>query len=189
MFEFITRFDFSLLYFIQEHLRTSFMDGVAAFLSEVFDGGLLWLILCAVLLIFRRTRSTGVMVLAAMGVALLIGEFGMKNIFCRVRPCVVDSSVPLAVDLPSSYSFPSGHTGSSFAAATALFLRNKKWGIPSLVLAAVIGLSRMYLFVHFPTDVLAGAVLGILCAILAGFIFRKFDLDNKIRKIGINNIF
>ncbi len=189
MFEFITRWDFSLLYFIQEHFRTPFLDGVAAFLSEAFDGGLLWIILCAGLLIFRKTRGAGVMILTAMGFALIVGELGMKNIFCRLRPCNLDTTISLAVEAPSSYSFPSGHTGSSFAAATALFLWSKKWGIPALVLAALIGFSRVYLFVHFPTDVLAGAVVGILCAVLAGFIFRKFELENKIRKIGINNIF
>ncbi len=189
MLDFITRWDFSVLYFIQEHLRTPFLDTVAAFLSEAFDGGLFWIGLCTVLLVFRKTRSTGIMMLCAMGCALLIGELGMKNIFCRLRPCIVDTSILLAVDLPKSYSFPSGHTGSSFAAAFALFLWNKKWGIPALALAALIGFSRMYLFVHFPTDVLVGAALGILCAWLAAFLFRKFDLENKIQKIGINNIF
>ncbi len=189
MLDFITQWDFSVLYFIQEHLRFPFLDSVSVFLSEAFDGGLLWIILCAGMLIFRKTRGVGVMILAAMGFALLIGEWGLKNIFCRMRPCVVDGSIPLAVDIPKSYSFPSGHTGSSFAAAFALFIWSKKWGIPALVLAGIIGLSRMYLFVHFPSDVLAGAVLGILCALLAGFLFKKFDLENKIQKIGINDIF
>ncbi len=189
MFDFITRWDFSVLYWVQEHIRTPFLDTVAAFLSEAFDGGLLWIILCAGLLIFRKTRCAGLMLMASMGLALLIGELGMKNIFCRLRPCNLDTSVSLAVDAPNSYSFPSGHTGSSFAAATALFLWSKKWGIPALVLAALIGLSRVYLFVHFPTDVIVGALLGIACGLLAGFIFRKFELEYKIQKIGINHIF
>ena len=189
LLDLITRWDFSILYFIREHLQLPFLDSVSVFLSEAFDGGLLWLILCAVLLVFRKTRGVGIMMLCAMGFALVIGEWGMKNLFCRLRPCVVDPSVSLAVDVPKSYSFPSGHTGSSFAAAFALFLCSKKWGIPALVLAGIIGLSRMYLFVHFPTDVLAGAVLGILCALFACYLFRKFNLENKIQKIGINNIF
>lgn len=189
MLDFITGLDFQILYWIQEHIRTSFLDGLAVFLSEAFNGGFLWVMLCAVLVTFRKTRLSGFMILAAMGLALLIGELGMKNIFCRIRPCYVDTSVILAVKAPSSYSFPSGHTGSSFAAATALFLCNRKWGIPALVLAAVVGLSRIYLFVHFPTDVLAGALFGIACGLLAWFIFKKADIENKITKNRNNRSF
>lgn len=189
MLEFITKLDFSVLYFIQEHIRTPFLDSVAAFLSDAFNGGILWFVLCGVLLLFRKTRPAGVMVLMAMGIAYFVGELGMKNIFCRLRPCDIDAGISLAVKNPASYSFPSGHTGSSFAAATALFLCNKKWGVPALVLAFIIGISRMYLFVHFPTDVIAGAVLGIISGIVAGAVFKKFDLKRKIQKFGINNVF
>lgn len=189
MLDFISELDFSVLYFIQEHIRTPFLDAVASFLSAAFNGGLLWFVLCAWLLVFRKTRPAGVMVLMAMGITFLVGEFGMKNVFCRLRPCDIDAGISLAVKNPTSYSFPSGHTGSSFAAATALFLWNKKWGVPALVLAFIIGISRMYLFVHFPTDVLVGAILGTVSAVVVGIIFRKFDLERKIRKIGINNVF
>ena len=120
--------------------------------------------------------------ICAILLAFLVGELTMKNVFCRVRPCNQDLSIPLAVKRPTAYSFPSGHTGSSFAAAMGLFLCHKKLGIPALVLAFVIGLSRLYLFVHFPTDVLVGAVLGILCAVAVWFIFRKCRIDNKINR-------
>lgn len=185
LLDFLAELDLTVLYWIQDNLRTAFGDSVAAFLSVAFNGGILWFVLSGVLLIFRKTRTAGCMVLAAMGIAFLVGELGMKNIFCRVRPCTIDDSVILAINRPGSYSFPSGHTGSSFAAATALFLWNKKWGIPALVLAAVIGFSRLYLFVHFPTDVLVGAFLGILSALFVDFLFRKLRLDRRIQSIGI----
>lgn len=184
MIEAVTEFDFSVLYFIQDYMRTGFLDSVAWFLSVAFEGGLFWFAVSAVLLVFRRTRTAGVMVICAMGLAFLIGEVGMKNIICRPRPCHIDGTVPLVISMPESYSFPSGHTGSSFAAAGALFAFDKRMGIPALVLALFVGLSRMYLFVHFPTDVLSGLLLGLLCALAVAVIFRKFDLDRKIQRIG-----
>lgn len=183
MVDFITQWDFSLLYLIQENLRTPFLDSIAVPFSNVFNGGILWFVLCAVLLLFRKTRSTGVLILFSMAVAYLTGEVALKNIICRLRPCNIDTSVILALKMPSSYSFPSGHTASSFAAATAIFAKNKKWGTVAICLGALVGFSRLYLFVHFPTDVLAGMVLGILSGVFAVFIFRKFSLEAKIDRL------
>ena len=180
MFEAITNWDFSVLYFVQENLRSDFLDAVASVLSVVFNAGIAWFVICAVMAIFKKSRSASLMVLCAIVLAFAIGELTMKNVICRVRPCNIDTDILLAVSRPSSYSFPSGHTGSSFAAATAIFLWNKKWGIPALVLAFVIAMSRVYLFVHYPTDVLAGAVLGVLCALAVYFIFKKFNLHRKL---------
>ena len=184
MLDFINNLDFSVLYFVQENLRCGFLDGLCAFLSVAFEGGIAWLAICAVLLCFRKTRAASVCMLCAILLAFLVGEIAMKNIFCRVRACNVDFSIPLVISRPSAYSFPSGHTGSSFAAAFALFLYNKKLGAAALGLATIIGLSRIYLFVHFPTDVLAGAVLGVLCAWIVWILFRKYKLDDKINRLG-----
>lgn len=184
MFEVVTQWDFNILYLIQETIRTPFLDSFCAMLSYAFEAGFLWIVTAVVLIAFRKTRVAGVSLLCSMLLALLIGELGLKNIICRERPCVVDSSVALAIPAPSSYSFPSGHTGSSFAAAGGIFAFNKKLGIPALGLALLVGLSRMYLFVHFPTDVLAGAVLGILCAFATYLIFTKTHLDRKLQSFG-----
>ncbi|MBQ8000345.1 MAG: phosphatase PAP2 family protein [Ruminococcus sp.] len=184
MAEFITQFDFSILYWIQENIRTPFLDGVGAFLSYAFEAGIFWIVLALVLLVFRKTRTAGAAVLAAMLVALFVGELGFKNIICRERPCTLDPSVPLAIPAPSSYSCPSGHTGSSFAAAGGIFAFNKKLGVPALVLALIVGLSRMYLFVHFPTDVIFGIAVGLLSALTVYFIFKKFNVDRRLQGIG-----
>ena len=180
MFEAITNWDFSVLYFLQENIRTDFLDGVAAILSVAFNAGIVWFVICALMAIPKKSRSAALMVLCAVVLAFVIGELTMKNIICRVRPCNVDTDILLAVSRPSSYSFPSGHSGSSFAAATAIFLWNKKWGIPALVLAMIVALSRVYLFVHYPTDVMVGAVFGALCAVAVYFVFKKFNLHTKL---------
>ena len=180
MVEAITNWDFSVLYFVQQNLRCGFLDSVTAFLSVVFNAGIAWFVICAVLAFFRKSRYASVVMLCAVLLAFLIGELAMKNVICRVRPCNVDTDILLAVARPESYSFPSGHTGSSFAAATALFLCNKKLGIPALILAFIVALSRVYLFVHYPTDVMVGAVLGAACALAVYFLFRKFNLHQKI---------
>ncbi len=187
MLEFINNLDFSALYWVQEHLRCGFLDGISAFLSVAFNGGVGWFVIIAVMLFFKKTRVAGAVMLVSILLAFLVGELALKNVICRVRPCNQDLSVVLAVERPSAFSFPSGHTGSSFAAAMALFLNNKKWGIPALVTAVVIGFSRAYLFVHFFTDVLAGAVLGVLCAVAVWFVFRKYKLDDKINNLGRKN--
>ena len=90
--------------------------------------------------------------------------------------------------MPNSYSFPSGHSSSSFAAATALFIMNKKTGVCAYVLAFLIAFSRLYNYVHFPSDVICGIILGILSALLIYFIFKKLGLKDKIDRLGIREM-
>lgn len=183
MVEFITSLDFGVLYWIQENLRCAFLDEISAFLSVTFDLGIFWLALALIFVAFRRTRAWGLAMLLSVIITFVVGELGLKNIFCRVRPCNIDFSVPLAVERPEAYSFPSGHTGSSFAAAGALFGFNKRIGITALVLAASIGLSRIYLFVHYPTDVLAGMLLGLSVAFGVVYMFRKYALETRLGRL------
>ena len=105
----------------------------------------------------------------AMTVTLLFGELTLKNIICRLRPCNVFTDFPMLIARPTSYSFPSGHTSSSFAAALILTLRHKKVGWLAYIPAVLIAFSRIFLFVHYPTDVLAGILLGTLAALLTYF--------------------
>lgn len=175
LIERITQFDFSLLYWIQQNLRCDFLDALCAGISVLFEAGIFWLAVVVVLFCIRRTRAAGVVLLVTLAVFLLVSELGLKNIICRERPCHIDDSIMLAINMPSSYSFPSGHTGSSFAAAGAIYHWNRKFGIAALVIAAVVGLSRMYLFVHFPTDVVAGMIVGLLCASLTTFVAKKIN--------------
>lgn len=166
-------FEIKILDFIQDVFKCSFMDSFMQFVTKLGDRGIFWIILAVVFIIFNKTRKTGI----SMGIALIIGlivvNLILKNTFARVRPYDVNSAIQLLIEPLSSFSFPSGHTVSSFEAAFAIFIRNKKLGIPALLLAGLIAFSRLYLYVHYPTDVLASVILGIAFAILASFITDK----------------
>ena len=173
-------FDANVMAFLQERLRTPFGDAVMPYFSYLAELGLIWILISVALLIRRRTRLTGVTVLCAVVLGLLLGQFLLKALIPRDRPFqAFPDLVQLLISPPSGHSFPSGHTAVSFAAATALFLGHKKLGIPALILAALIGFSRSYLFVHWPTDVLAGAVLGVACALLVHYLLPRFTKNVK----------
>ncbi|MBO5489090.1 MAG: phosphatase PAP2 family protein [Eubacterium sp.] len=129
--------------------------------------GWIWVIIALTLICFKKTRPVGLTMALAMLLGLIIGNGVLKNLIARPRPCWRNEDILLLAKVPTDYSFPSGHTMVSFEAATSIFLANKKWGIPALILASAIGFSRIYLGVHYVTDVLAGVVIGVLLAVLA----------------------
>lgn len=114
------------------------------------------------LLFFKKTRVCGICILSSMAIGAIITNLTLKPLVARDRPCWINDTVTLLINRPEDYSFPSGHSQSSFAASTAIFLNNKRWGIASYVVAALIAFSRLYLYVHFPTDVLVGILLGLI---------------------------
>lgn len=155
--------EFGFLYFLQG-LHTPLVDKLMVLVTSLGDHGLFWILLGLVLFAIPRTRLMGGCMLASIAIGFLLGNVVLKNLAARERPCWLDPTVQLLVRVPKDYSFPSGHTLVSFEGAVTIFLFNRKWGIPALMLAVLIGFSRLYLFVHFPTDVLGGAVLGIVIA-------------------------
>jgi len=152
--------EFSILYFIQG-LHTPFLDRFMTAVTSLGDKGWFFIVLGIILFCFKRTRKMGAAVLLSLAAGGLIGNVVLKNLVMRDRPCWIDESVRLLIQNPKDFSFPSGHTLASFETAVSIFLYNRKWGVPVIVLASVIALSRLYLFVHFPTDVLSGMALGI----------------------------
>ncbi|MCQ2404696.1 MAG: phosphatase PAP2 family protein [Clostridia bacterium] len=166
--------DFDILYAIQ-NLRCEFLDKfVLALTWLVGDYGQLWAIVGAVMLFFKKTRKCGIAVLVSYALVFLGGQYVLKDLIARERPCVIDQTVELLVARKTSYSCPSTHTAWAFAAATSIFLHFKKWGIGLFVVAAVIGFSRLYLFMHFPTDVLFGAALGAAFAVGTFYLLKVF---------------
>ena len=165
--------DAAVMEFVQNHMHNTVTDAVFPILTYLGEAGAVWIALALTLLFFRRTRVTGILMLVSLLLTFLTGELLLKNIVCRPRPCADFPDVPLLIARPGSYSFPSGHSGSSFTAATALFLRPRKGGAAALVLAALIAFSRVFLFVHYPTDILAGALLGVLFALAVYFVYKK----------------
>lgn len=151
--------EFAILYAIP---RGPFWDAFFLGVTKVAGSyGQLWVGIALLLLIFKRTRRAGVSLLIAYIGVFLLGQFGLKNIISRPRPCQIDTAFPLLVSRPSSSSFPSTHSAWAFGGATAIFLQHKKAGIAAYVAAVLIGFSRLYLFLHFPTDVLFGALMGV----------------------------
>jgi len=167
-------FDFPILYFIQENIVSPFFNNIMIWASILGEYGAVWLSIAFALLLSPKTRTCGILIICAMAVCFITGELITKNLVCRVRPCFQDLTVNMLVERPDSYSFPSGHSSSSFAAASVISYFSKKIGAIVLLLAGVIAFSRMYLFVHFPSDVFTGILWGIIGALLTIFIYRKF---------------
>lgn len=168
-------FDAGVMAFVQQHLRTGFGDGIFTVITYLGEAGAFWLALGAILLIPKKTRKCGFCMLCAIALGFLIGELTLKNIVCRPRPYVSFPDYTTLLVYPSGYSFPSGHSCSSFAGAVVLFRFSKKWGTPALVLAALIAFSRVYCFVHWPSDILCGAALGIACALTVLWVKKKLE--------------
>lgn len=162
---------------------SSFLTGMAKFFSFLGDAGIIWLTLSCILLCFKKTRRGAIAMLISLAIGHFLNDNVLKVIFQRTRPFDANpafreflSSIDYAI--PGGYSFPSGHTFSSFNCAVILMLYNKKMGYLTLPLASMIGLSRIYLCVHYPTDVLAGAIIGSLVA-LSVYCLDKF-ISKKI---------
>lgn len=155
-----------ILWWIREHLTCPFLDTVMPYISSLARHGEFWILLAVILLCFKKTRKAGVAMGIAMACGFLIGNIGLKNIVARIRPYDM-VEVEVLVRHLSDFSFPSGHTLVSFNAAIALHRYHRKWGVAALALATVIALSRLYLFVHYPTDVLAGFLLALGIAFAA----------------------
>lgn len=190
MEQLITQFDFSILDFIYEYVRCDFLDPIMMCISHFAKSGIGWILLGLILLIPKKTRAFGIMALSAMALGFIINDLTIKNIFMRTRPYdayEIYHSIPLPFNLNAgkegSFSFPSGHTCCSFASAVVYLKCNKKWGIPALIFAFLVGFSRMYNYVHYFTDVVGGALVGTACALLVVWVFKKYKLDNKINRI------
>ena len=181
----INQFEIGILDFIQNTFSCKFLDYFFVGITTLSNKGIFWIILAVVLLCFKKTRKTGI----CLGVVLLIGEIVgnqiLKRIFERTRPYTVNPNATLIIDKLSSFSFPSGHSRCAVECAVVIFANNKKWGIAAIVVAGLTCLSRMYLYVHYPTDVLAGAALGIIDGLLAIFIVKKIGeyVNNRKSKL------
>lgn len=146
---------------------------ITVFNTMVGSLGQLWIIVGLILLVVPKTRKCGAAVLLSYLASYLIGNEWLKDLIARPRPCAVDDTVQMIVKKPSSFSCPSVHTYLAFSSAMAIFHSYKKAGIGVFVFAALVGFSRMYFFVHYPTDVLFGAVLGIVTAWIVCLLLDK----------------
>ena len=178
----MTQLDFGILDWVQTHLRCAFLDAVVPAITLLGEFGAVWILLALVLLMRKETRTMGVAVAVALAVDVLLCNGVLKPLIARPRPFTLRPEIELLVKAPWDYSFPSGHTAASFAAVAALFQQKSRLWIPALVLGTAIALSRIYLYVHYPSDVLCGVILGILCGLIGGFFAGKWNELCKKRK-------
>ena len=181
MFNAVTSWDLSVLNFISENIRCPFLDTFFSFVTKLGDGGVFWIMVTFILLIIPKQRKTGLMMAFAMILGLIIGNGTLKNAGARIRPYDLVEAEIIIKHL-SDFSFPSGHTLVCFEAASVLTIRKSSLWIPAVVIAVLVAFSRLYLFVHYPTDVIAGAVLGILfgfCGVFLGGKLYDFIAEKK----------
>lgn len=167
-----TNLDLSILTYIQEFFRTNFLTFFFEEITDLGNGGWFWLVLGLGLMAKKKTRLPGFLVLAAVAASGAVNNLVLKTLVDRARPFLADPGIHNLVNAAGS-SFPSGHTGSSFAAAGILWQTMPRlYGCLAMVLATLIGLSRIYLGVHYPSDVLAGMLTGLLLAKLICKIYQ-----------------
>ncbi len=169
----INQFEIGILNFIQDTFSCGFLDFFFKTITKFSDEGIGWIVLAIVLLCFKKTRKTGFCLAAALIIGEILGNQIIKKIFERPRPYTVNPDFTPIIPKLKSFSFPSGHTRCAFECALVIFLNNKKWGTAALIFAGLTGISRNYLYMHYPTDVLAGAALGIIDGFIAFFIVKK----------------
>ena len=171
--------EFQILDALQQ-IHMPALTAVMKVITTLGDAGMIWIALAAVLLLIPKTRKTGVVVAIALILDLIICNGLLKNLVARTRPYDIQTAVKILIRKPADYSFPSGHTAAAFAATMGLYFAedsDRKMWIPALILSVLIAFSRMYFYVHYPTDILGGIVIGILCgylgAKLAGMLEKK----------------
>jgi undecaprenyl-diphosphatase len=175
----LNTFELGILDFIQEHLGCAFLDAAMPIITMLGDGGIFWISIAVIMLFFKSTRKTALTMGMALVMGLLVCNVTLKPLVGRIRPYDVNPDFPLLIDRLSDYSFPSGHTVASFEAAVTLMIcERRRFGYAALALAFVIAFSRLYLYVHYPTDVLTSIILGSLFAVISYFtvsaIYKKF---------------
>ena len=183
--------DGNILLWIQNNLRNDFLDAVMKTITSLGDHGFIWIILTVLFFLVKRTRRLGFTTALSMLMTLFAVNIVIKNIVARTRPYEVVEGLNRIIGAQDDFSFPSGHTAHAFAFSVVIFLMlSRKWGMFALVFAFLMGFTRLYVGVHYPTDVIAAALIGTVMAFLSVFVVRrvveKFNVENdegNIRKI------
>jgi len=175
IFQLIQSIDDRLLDFLRLSMHNPVLDRLMPPLSFLGNWGLIWLAAAAVFLLTKGRRKAGATLLLALLLCTLARNSLLKPLAARPRPCIVHPEYALLIARPEDFSFPSGHAAASFGAAAVILYSDGKLGVAALVLAALIAFSRLYLYVHYPSDVLAGAALGVLMAGLAISLVNRAD--------------
>ena len=177
-------FDLPILDWIQSNLQCGFLDFIMPIITLFGDAGIFWIACSVILLLIPKYRKVGLSMGFALLLGLLVCNVTLKPLCQRIRPYdyqlqYFQREIVLLIEAQHDFSFPSGHTIASFEACTALMIRNKKLGIPATILAIMIAFSRMYLYVHYPTDVIASIILGRIFGIIGYLMSHKITVFRK----------
>ena len=168
--------DGNILLWIQEYLRADWLTPVMLVITKLGSIGFIWVVMSFLMLLFKKTRWIGLAGLGAIFFSLCVNNIVLKNLFARTRPYEVVDGLILLTKKASDFSFPSGHAGTSFAAAAAIYCMSKhRIKILAIILAALIAFSRLYIGIHYPTDVIAGVLTGTMCGLLSVWIVRRIS--------------
>ena len=184
----ILQFDYSVIFWIQAHMVNPFLTPFMYGISKISSSGAIWIILGLILLGMKKYRLIGLTIMISLFLVLIVGDLSLKHLVGRLRPFVDFPNVRLVATPPAatSYSFPSGHAFSSFAAAIAIYIgfshidtRKRILGVIAIIIATMIAFSRVYLFVHYPTDVLAGWIIAVLMMFCSAWLINKFSMKQQ----------
>ena len=165
--------NFMLLDWIQQ-LHTPLLDTMMIFFSALGSAGAIWILLGITLSCFRTHRQTAILLIMALAIEMIVCNGVLKPFFDAPRPFELNPAVTMLIDRPLDASFPSGHTAAAFCAVTALYLAKEKYWYIALLPAILIAFSRLYLYVHFPTDILGGILTGACSAFAAYLLYTRY---------------
>ena len=178
-------FDLPILDWIQANMANPFLDFIMPWITMLGDAGIFWMICAAVLVFTKKYRKVGFGMAIAMALGLLVCNIYLKPTVGRIRPYdfqeTLGVTINLLIEKQHDFSFPSGHTIASFEACTVMMLGSKKLGIPATLLAILIAFSRMYLYVHYPTDVIASVILGTLFGVIGYLVANNVKFSLKVK--------
>ncbi|MBZ9637621.1 phosphatase PAP2 family protein [Clostridium sp. FP1] len=176
----INEFDNYSLVLIQKYLQNKYLDIIMRIMSFIGNLGIVWIIIAIPLILGKLYRVIGISIFLTLIISTILGEGIVKHIVRRVRPCNKQDNFSLLISKPTSYSFPSGHTLSSFSVAEMLSMYFTQYKFIFMSVALLIALSRLYLCVHYPTDVIAGSIIGVLCSKIIFIILQEGYIEKLV---------
>lgn len=174
MLDRLVEIDEGILLWIQENIRSDIFSPLVKGITYLGNGGAVMITVCFILLICPKTRKLGILATISLVVNVLVSNVLLKNLVARTRPYEIIEGLKLIIKKQRDYSFPSGHSSGSFALASVIYIETpRKIGIPAMIIATLIALSRLYVGVHYPTDVFAGMIVGTLIGCATCYIYHK----------------
>lgn len=173
----------NIVLFVQENLRFDWLNPIMKFITSLGDEGIVPIAVILLFLLFKKTRKVGLTAGISLGLEAILINLTIKKLVGRTRPYVVNEAIEYITKRPSDNSFPSGHTGCVFAVASVLFfMMPKKVGIPAMVIASLVGISRLYVGVHYPTDIIGGFLVGMFTGFVAKYVVERISVKISEKK-------